>query len=208
MEPTVKQSAGNSPETGSSDGDAQRWPINPDEALDRLIRDFGDWVLRMAVLHVTNRALAEDLAQEVFLRAYRGWRDFRGHDTGPSAQIRSWLAQITVNVCHDHWRKERGRRIPSPWLSMEDAMDALPSTDPAGDPERALLAAEQAAQLRTALQTLSLPDRRALLLYYYFELDTPAMARLDACPEATVRSRLLRARIRLRKALEQSFAGR
>jgi RNA polymerase sigma-70 factor (ECF subfamily) len=201
----VDQRAADPQQGGPDDEDADRWPVDPDAAFDHLIREFGDWVLRMAVLHVTNRALAEDLTQEVFLRAYRGWRALRSHGR---PQVRAWLAQITVNLCRDHWRKERGRRTPPPWQHPDEKLDALPSTDAAGDPEWALVLAEQFAELRAALLTLSPPERRALLLYYYFDLDTPAMARLDDCSEATIRSRLLRARTRLRKAMEQPDLGR
>ncbi len=185
--------------------DATVWPRDPGEAIDRLVTDYGRWVLRLVSLHI-ERAVGEDVMQEAFLRAYRGWSRFYAEGGATQeARVRAWLARIAVNLCRDRWRRQRSRGTLLPWESSDDgplAPSVAVASDPAGDPELALLAAERRAALRQALRRLPLPDQRVLMLYYYFDLDTPAIARLDGCPEATVRSRLMRARPRLRRALE------
>jgi len=185
------------------------WSPDPGVALDRLVASYGNWVLRLVTVHVDHTA-AEDITQEVFLRAYRGWPRFHGDGgAGNPARLRAWLARISVNLCRDRWRQQRARRGTVPWEAGDEgavAVAAQSALAPAAeaDPELALLAGERSQALRAALRTLALPDRRVLLLYYYFDLDTPAIARMDGCPEATVRSRLLRARVRLRHRLEAS----
>lgn len=173
---------------------------------------YGNWVLRLVAVHL-DRSAAEDVTQEVFLRAYQGWQRFY-QDGGASeeARVRGWLARIAVNLCRDRWRQRRVRGTTVPWEAGDDgavAAEAQARIAPApeGDPELALLAAERSRALQAALGALALPDRRVLLLYYYFDLDTPAIARLDGCPEATVRSRLMRARVRLRTLLQASPEG-
>lgn len=189
--------------------DAAVWPRDPGDALDRLVAAYGTWVFRLASLHL-GRSASEDVTQDTFLRAYQGWPRFYAEGgASREVRVRAWLARIAVNLCRDHWRRQRSRGTPLPWEGGDAgptaaAAQATVAVDPAGDPELALLAAEQAVRLREALGQLPLPDRRVLLLYYYFDLDTPAIARLDGCPEATVRSRLLRARARLRRALQAS----
>lgn len=188
------------------------WSPDPGIALDRVAANYGTWVLRLVAVHL-DRAVAEEITQEVFLRAYQGWRRFY-QDGGASdeARLRGWLARITLNLCRDRWRQQRTRPRTEPWEIGDEGAVAVQAQsalapDPAGDPELALLAGERSQALRAALRALALPDRRCLLLYYYFDLGTPAIARLDGCPEATVRSRLVRARTRLRHLLQASAEG-
>lgn len=69
---------------------------DPSQALEQLMESFGSTVMYTAYFNTGDRHLAEDISQEVFLRAYRNWNSFRGDST-----VKTWLTTITINVCRD-----------------------------------------------------------------------------------------------------------
>lgn len=80
--------------------DERALPRDPREVLEMLMMSLGSLVLRTAFFYLGDRHLAEDLSQEVFIRAYKGWQAFRG-----DSSIRTWLTRITVNLCRDRLRR-------------------------------------------------------------------------------------------------------
>ena len=75
-------------------------------ALTRMMREHGDAILRMCYLHLKDVHLAEDAAQEAFLKAYRRMDSFRG-----DCAEKTWLTGIAVNVCRDFLRTAWLRRV-------------------------------------------------------------------------------------------------
>lgn len=135
---------------------------------------------------------AEDAAQEALMRAWRAWPQLREADA-----TRAWLMQITVNVCRT-WRA-RGLGL------RQGATIDLHATVPLDDIASATLDANDhviALDLRQALQALSADLRQVITLRFFIGMDSTEIGELLGEPPATVRSRLRRAVIQLRRALD------
>jgi len=166
------------------------------EAFAQLVSLFSARVFNLALRFTGDRAEAEDLTQEAFLRAYAALPRSR-----TELPFRPWLLQIAVNLCRDWARRQRPLAFSD--LDRLDEADAgadqLPDPDPL--PPQAAEAHEQLADLRRAVLALP-PDLRLLVtLRYNEELSYEQIAQLLHLPPATVGTSLLRARRRLRAAL-------
>jgi RNA polymerase sigma factor (sigma-70 family) len=156
-------------------------PSEPDHAA--YLRAFDaefDYVYRSLRRHGVDRTEAEDLAQEVFVVAWRRWGDF---DT--SFPLRPWLAGIAFNVAHRH-RRRRRPALPG---------DALESTDEAPLAEQRLESAEARAMVLRALDQLPERHRTVLVLHDLDGLSVERITSLWSVPRFTVYSRLRRARV-------------
>lgn len=177
-----------------------------DEALVQLVRHRGDRDDRpFAALYARHRGLvwsvshrylgnpedAEDMVQEVFIRAYRGLDSFAGR-----ASFRTWLFQITVNVCLNE-RRRLARRPSQVKVQLEDLKLPDPSQTP-GQP-----AGRQHELLHAALMTLAEPDRQILLLREFESLPYAAIADMMQLGLSAAKMRVTRARIALHQAIRE-----
>ena len=131
-------------------------------------------------------AQADDLAQETFLRAYRGLRGYRG-----GAKFSSWLYRIACNV---FFSQDRGSRDASP------EPPALEAGLPGPDLPDTLLARHD---LERALASLKPRERAALVLTYANELTHEEAAVVLDCPLGTLKTHVARAKEKLRRHLEE-----
>ncbi len=149
-----------------------------------VIRQHTDTVYRYALYLTGEPAQAEDLTQEVFLRAHRKWRQLRNRD-----QVKGWLYAI----CRRLFLNSRRRR-GSPALLSPEELDRL--ADAAPSP-----AEDGGGRLQEAMAALS-PRARVLLLMFYFEgLSYREIAERLGVPIGTVMSGLFRAKNQLRARL-------
>jgi RNA polymerase sigma factor (sigma-70 family) len=131
-------------------------------------------------------AQADDLAQETFLRAYRGLRGYRG-----GARFSSWLYRIACNV---YFSQDRGHaRAPLALHEVEEQLPAPPRLE--GLLER--------HDLERALSTLKPRERAALVLTYANELTHEEAAIVLDCPLGTLKTHVARAKEKLRRHLEE-----
>ena len=157
------------------------------------MQEYGDGVLRLAALYLKDQHLAEDVFQEVFTRAYLHMHEFRG-DSSP----KTWLYRIAANLCWDRQHRWSARRI----LFLGEEL-LTGSADAHSDPEEDALAAVDAKLLLHEVLKLPLAYREVVLLTYYEEMSLTEVGQVLGLKPGTVRSRLHRARQRLRTALEQ-----
>ncbi|MCX6623240.1 MAG: sigma-70 family RNA polymerase sigma factor [Acidobacteria bacterium] len=153
--------------------------------LETLLGRFAPVVLRLSRRLLGNPADAEDAAQEVLLRLYRN-RGQLDAARDPSA----WVYRVTVNVCRDALRR---RRKTEP---IDEARLAGPGT-----PEQLLQEDQRIRQIERALARLPEKERAALVLRDLEDLPTSEVAKILGSSEATVRSQISSARVKLRKWL-------
>ncbi|MEF3275702.1 MAG: sigma-70 family RNA polymerase sigma factor [Chloroflexus sp.] len=132
---------------------------------------------------------AEDAVQEVFLRAFRKLSSY-----DPSRRLVTWLLTIGSNYCIDRLRRRRFN-----WLTLEDVAFWLPSTQPG--PERSAIQRASREVVQRALQRLPESYRSVTVLRYWHDLSYDEIGTILGLTEATVKTRLHRARKMLQEAL-------
>lgn len=165
-------------------------------AFNTLVVRHQDAAYSLAYRFMGSRQGAEDATQEAFLRAYSHIDSFRGE------RFRSWLLSIVANACRDELRKRRRR----PQRSLDQARrdSDRPELDPSDEgpsPEDALLNADLRVALERALLQLPEEWRLVVVLADVHGLAYEEVARAAQIPLGTVKSRLARARGRLRDIL-------
>ena len=172
--------------------DVQALQSGDDQALNRLIQRHRDAITRFIFRIIGNRADAEELAQECFVRAY-----FQIHSYRPRARFAAWLFQIARNLCRDHFRSRAFRdRLKSDRLE-DQILEDLPASE-RGGPE-----AERVAIVQAALLKLPLPLRESLVLTAIEGLTLEQASGLLGITSKAVEVRTYRASRMLRKILEK-----
>lgn len=166
-------------------------------AFDALVRKYQHRILNLIGRYVSDRAAAHDVAQEAFLKAWRGLARFRG-----DSQFYTWLYRIAVNTAKNHLAAEFRRReqpLPAAAVGEELTVEDL-QVDP-DTPEQEYQARQLGAAVNHALAELSEELRTAIALREIENMSYEEIAYVMECPVGTVRSRIFRARQALDEAL-------
>jgi RNA polymerase sigma-70 factor, ECF subfamily len=158
-------------------------------AFERIIMRYERRVLGLAWRLLGRPEDAQDASQEVFLRAFRYLHRFDRR-----RPFEPWLMKMTVNVCRDLGKQ----KYRQPNVDIDP--DALCGTE---DPHHDLHSEEQKQMLYQALQALPEKERAALVLRDIEGLSTAEVAEILGSSEATVRSQISTARLKIRKALKR-----
>ncbi len=162
-------------------------------AFEELVRRYRNQVFAVAYRFVRGREDAWDVSQEVFVKAYRSLKTFRGE-----ASFKTWVLRITANQCKDHLKK---RRLAT--VAFDDALEAGQVANTGFEPADEVQSQEIRRALEQALERLPLKHRTAFVLREYEGLSYEEMAQAMGCSLGTVMSRLHHARKKMRAALEQ-----
>jgi RNA polymerase sigma-70 factor (ECF subfamily) len=160
------------------------------DAFARLVQRHERMVLRTALRLLGRLDLAQDAAQEAFVRLFKYLGRF-----DDSRELGPWLHRITVNACHDLSRK-RARLVALDEVTLDQARVG---------PEQVEEGAERAREIRlveAALMTLGEKERAAVVLRDIEGRSTPEVARILGSSESTVRSQLSRARVKIKRHIE------
>lgn len=180
------------------------------KAFDLLVAKYQRRIFRLVLRFIRDPALAEDVAQETFLRAYRAIGQFRG-----DSQFYTWLYRIAVNTA----KKAISDDMRDPTVSEGDAVDDGEETFSATElltnsetPESLLVSKEIARTVNAAVEALPEDLRTAITLREIEGLSYEDIAEAMSCPIGTVRSRIFRAREaiaeRLRPVVERKGGKR
>jgi RNA polymerase sigma-70 factor, ECF subfamily len=167
-----------------------------DKAFEEVYHRFAKMVFNMALRMAGDPELAEDLAQEIFLRIYRHLGKFNGRST-----LKTWIYRITLNHCRS---KLGRRRLLTRPLAEENEGEGAELVDERRGPEETTLALDAARQLTGALKHLKPVFREAVVLRDLEGLTYEEIADILDLRIGTVRSRIARGRDRLRTILETS----
>ena len=151
---------------------------------------------------VVNRAIAEELAQDVFIRVYRSRRTYE-----PTAKFSTWLYRITTNVALNHFRDEKRSQnqvsldVPDAVQLKREAQDGAPLV------EDRLVREVVARQIRQAIRALPPKQRAAVIMHKYDEMDYAQIAGVLGCSPSAVKALMFRAYETLRLRLRSLQTG-
>ncbi|ODU97990.1 MAG: RNA polymerase sigma factor RpoE [Thiomonas sp. SCN 64-16] len=188
----------------------QQVQVGQQKAFDLLVAKYQRRIYRLVLRFIRDPALAEDVAQETFLRAYRAIGQFRGE-----SQFYTWLYRIAVNTA----KKAISDDIRDPTVSEGDALGHDEETFSPTElltnhetPESILVSKEIVQTVNAAMESLPEDLRMAITLREIEGLSYEDIAEAMQCPIGTVRSRIFRAREaiaeRLRPVIEHKGGKR
>jgi RNA polymerase sigma-70 factor (ECF subfamily) len=158
-------------------------------AFDVVVSKYRRQVYQLCYRFVGNHEDASDLAQDVFIRAYRGLRGFRSR-----ASLGTWLYRIAVNVSLNRL----ALKIP-----RTEGLDRREHPDPGGErPDAALMREERAAEVRAAIARLPRKQRATLILRVYHELPHHEIADILGSSVGAVKANFFHALANLKKLLQ------
>lgn len=162
----------------------------PEEQFHSIYSAYFREIFSYLAYSVESRSQAEDLTQDVFLKAYRSLDSFRG-----DSDIRTWLYAIARNTLRSYYTKKR------PLLSGDEPLQYLMADDP--QPEQVVTRQEHQRVLQEALLKLNEMQRTIVIVRYIHGFSTKETARILACTETNVKVQLFRALRKLRKILTE-----
>ena len=184
--------------TGPPDGP----PITPEQVF----REHAPRIYHIARRMLGNDADAEDVTQDVLLQVIRKLDTFRG-----DAQLTTWLHRVTVNAALAYRQKRANRQKRETTETGDEALEIAPAGSPVKrwnvGPDEPVLAAEQAEVIEKAIEELPGPFRDVYVLADVEGLPNQDIADMLGLSVPAVKSRLHRARMRMRDALAPHFEG-
>ena len=165
------------------------------EAFEQLIGPLEQRIWRICWHYTGNREAAEDCGQETMLRIWRNLGNYRG-----DCALESWVYRIAANCCMDYLRKKKRDRSVSVEPLKEQGFD--PADTSPGTEEQAVTGDEH-RRLREAITLLPEEQREALVLTQLEKIPYEQAAQMLGTSEGTVKSRVNRAKARLREMLAE-----
>lgn len=167
--------------------------LNRDDKLKFLMEGYGNDVIRLAYSILKHRQLAEDVAQEVFIKCYKNLDNFRNESS-----YKTWIFRITINSCKDVKKSWHYRNIViNDFFTNFKKDDAAFEEKPFNEENEFL-----------SHQIMKLPNnfREVIILFYYHDLSIEEIADLLNCKPNTIKSRLHRGRLKLKESFEGKWA--
>lgn len=163
-----------------------------------IVRRYRSAAFAIALRLAGNGSDADEITQDAFLRAFRYLGNFRGESS-----FKTWLLRITGRVAIDHLRRKKMETVS---LDAPESPVARMSENGPGGLQH-LIRDERSAMLLKAMAHLCKEDASALQLFYFHEKSIQEITGIMSWTESNTKSRLSRARQRLRVVLEEKYAG-
>ncbi len=167
--------------------DLEKWQ----QRFENIIDLYKGRIISMLYRILPDKTMVEDVAQEVFIRVYKGLPYFK-----EQSKFTTWLYRVVHNVAISELRKKR------PKYSEDIEMELIPSTIKESDPIQILNEKQVKEKIDTALDMLPENFRMVLILYYMEELSYNEISEILDIPLGTVKTYLFRGKQMLRKLLK------
>ncbi|MEL7564519.1 MAG: sigma-70 family RNA polymerase sigma factor [Dehalobacterium sp.] len=161
------------------------------QKVDEWMRLYGDRIIRVVYLIIDDYHVAEEITQEVFVRAFKSMNSFRG-----DSSAYTWLYRIALNLSRNHLNRRSRIRFRS--LNMEEKEDVLTES-----PEEKVARKAMNSKVRASIIQLPLIYREVIILHYFEDLKVSEIAQVLQQPEGTVKSKLSRGREALENTLRK-----
>lgn len=169
------------------------------DSFNRLVLNYQDLLFNQAYRMMGDSESAEDAVQDAFISAYQHLQYFRG------GSFKAWLLRIVTNACYDDLRR-RKRRPSQPLEPLDEDDEEIESppwlADPGESPEERLERSQLNLAIQNCLNDLPPEFRSIVILVDIQGLDYLEAARSMNKPVGTIKSRLARARLRMRDCLQ------
>jgi RNA polymerase sigma-70 factor, ECF subfamily len=172
------------------------------DSFDELLRRYRTPLVKYFCRLVRDQALAEDLAQEAFLRVYKARHRYR-----PDARFTTWLYRIATNLALNAIRDGRMGQRQDGNGSSEGSEASIEFVDLRASVEQEMIETDRGRMVREAIEALPGDQRAAVILHKYHEVDYRQIAKILKVSESAVKSLLFRAYETLRVSLEPLVRG-
>lgn len=162
-----------------------------------LVKRYQQFVFTIALRYTPHREDAEEIAQDVFVKAYRSLADFRG-----DAKFSTWLYTIVTTTCITFLRKKKLDLHSLDNEKVFEVADSKNSSFRANQVEQK----SKAQMVNEAIKLLSVDDARIITLFYQGEQSLEEIGRIIGAEPNTVKVKLHRARQRLKEKMEKHFS--
>ena len=153
--------------------------------IEELIDTYSDYLYRIAFIYTKDEKVAEEVVQDVFLKFYQTKDRYDGR-----ASMKTYLTKMTINRSYDYLRSWKNKKA----LLIETFTNAKGA-------ETEAIQKEERGEITAAVLKLPVKYREVLLLYYYEDLQVAEIAELCKLSVSTVKTRLQRARAKLKPLL-------
>ncbi|MET3729323.1 RNA polymerase sigma-70 factor (ECF subfamily) [Fictibacillus halophilus] len=164
-----------------------------EEQLKRIIKQYGESILRLCYSYVKDQAKSEDILQDTMLTVYLQMDNLREKQA-----IKSWIYRIAINKCKDYLKSWHYKQIRLSQMLTFTASSNEKSI------ELKLIIQDETEQLIQEIMKLKPKHREVILLFYYEELSLQEIEQVLGINSSTVKSRLYQARQLLKSRLEKT----
>ncbi|HEY8896606.1 MAG TPA: sigma-70 family RNA polymerase sigma factor [Niastella sp.] len=184
-------------QTGPGDNDIINRVLRGEQALfAQLVKRYQNYVFTIALRYTPNREDAEEIAQDVFVKAYRSLADFRGE-----SKFSTWLYTIVTTTCITFLRR---KKLPVHSLDNEQVFEAADNQN-SGFKANQVEQKSKVQAIQEAIRLLSIDDARIITLFYQAEQSLEEIGRILSIDPNTAKVKLHRARQRLKEKMEKHF---
>lgn len=160
-----------------------------EQQFQQVMKEYTDYLLRLAYLYIKDWSAAEDIVQDVFLTYYQKFEQF-----GERASLKTYLAKITINKCKDYLKSWRYRK------------QVLTNNffNPSKKGRDRIIEEDEKLELADAVLQLPVKYREVIIYYYFAELSVLEISQLLSIPDNTIKTRLRKARSLLKIQLKEN----
>lgn len=168
--------------------------LERNQALEIIMNSYGNEIKRLIYTYVKNEADTDDIAQEVFVTVYKKLHTFQ-----KQSSLKSWLYSIAINKSKDYLRSWQVRNRNLMKRITREKKIKQPNLKSI---EHRVVKDEENRKLITQIMELPLKYREVIILYYFNDFSTREISNITKVKDATIRTRLRRARERLKQNID------